>query len=43
MAAIIMVWANIATGDEPDIDGAVELAATLLEASEGVSRAPARG
>jgi AcrR family transcriptional regulator len=32
MAAIIMVWAYIATGDEPDIDGAVSLAGTLLDA-----------
>jgi AcrR family transcriptional regulator len=28
-----LVWANIATGQEPDIDGAVSLARTLLQAS----------
>jgi AcrR family transcriptional regulator len=39
MAAVILVWAYIATGDEPDIDGAVGLASTLLEASASASSA----
>ncbi len=33
LLARTLVWANIATGREPDIDGAVELAGLLLEVS----------
>ncbi len=33
MVARTLVWANIATGQEPDIDGAVSLAKTLLQAA----------
>jgi AcrR family transcriptional regulator len=32
MAATILVWAYLATGQEPDIDGAISLAETLLGA-----------
>lgn len=41
LVARSLVWANIATGQEPDIDGAVNLASTLLQASglEAPSRA----
>lgn len=33
LVARTLVWANIATGQEPDIEGAVNLASTLLQAS----------
>lgn len=33
MVARTLVWANIAAGHDPDIDAAVDLAATLLQAS----------
>jgi AcrR family transcriptional regulator len=33
LVAITLVWAYIATGQEPDIDGAVTLTRTLLEAA----------
>lgn len=47
MSAVALVWANIATGRDPDIDGAVSLADTLLgtcasAGAEGPSR-PAPG
>jgi len=32
MSAAALVWANIAIGREPDIDGAVRLSETLLDA-----------
>ncbi len=32
MSAAALVWANIAIGREPDIDGAIELSGTLLDA-----------
>lgn len=32
MASVILVWAYIATGREPDIDGAISLTSTLLAA-----------
>ena len=38
LLARTLVWANIATGREPDVDGAVELAAMLLEASAAGDR-----
>lgn len=38
MSAAALVWANIAIGREPDIDGAVRLSRTLLDAC-----APSRG
>jgi AcrR family transcriptional regulator len=34
MSAAALVWANIAIGREPDIDGAIELSQTLLDACE---------
>jgi AcrR family transcriptional regulator len=34
MSAVTLVWANIATGQEPDIEGAVSLASTLLGTCE---------
>lgn len=34
MSAASLVWANIAIGREPDIDGAIELCSTLLEACD---------
>lgn len=34
MSAAALVWANIAIGREPDIDGALRLSETLLEACE---------
>ncbi len=39
LLARTLVWANIATGREPDVDGAVDLAAMLLDAS-GLQGAP---
>jgi hypothetical protein len=34
MTATSLVWANIAAGQEPDIDGAITVANTLLSACE---------
>jgi hypothetical protein len=34
MSAAALVWANIAIGREPDIDGAIELTKTLLDACD---------
>ena len=34
MSAAALVWANIAIGREPDIDGAIELSQTLLDACD---------
>lgn len=34
MTAAALVWANIAIGREPDIDGAIELSQTLLDACD---------
>ena len=34
MSAAALVWANIAIGREPDIDGAIELSETLLDACD---------
>ena len=33
MVTRTLVWANIATGQDPDVDGAVNLAETLIRAS----------
>ena len=35
MTAAALVWANIAIGREPDIDGAIELSETLLGVCDG--------
>jgi AcrR family transcriptional regulator len=37
MTATSLVWANIAAGQEPDIDGAITVAHTLLSACESPS------
>jgi AcrR family transcriptional regulator len=39
LVAISLVWAYIATGQEPDIDGAITLTGTLVEAARGDRRA----
>jgi hypothetical protein len=37
LTATTLVWANIAAGHEPDIDGAITVAHTLLSACESRS------